>query len=118
MQPTTHTPKLHCFGIMFEDKDGKYYYTGDTNDIGYIRKICEDNSVKKIYTEVATETYDVHIKYDDIVNLDREKLVLMHFDTIELYNKAQKDGFEIACKKRSDLYGKRARRKGVSQDFD
>ena len=41
--------------------------------IDYIRKICEDETVKKIYTEVATETYDVHIKYDDIVNLDKEK---------------------------------------------
>lgn len=102
MQLTNHTPKLQCFGIMFEDKDGKYYYTGDTNDIDYIKKLCEDKIVKRIYTEVATETYDVHIKYDDIVNLDKEKLVLMHFDTIELYNKAQKDGFKTACKKVND----------------
>ena len=106
MQSTTHTSKLQCFGIMFEDKEGKYYYTGDTNDIDYLRKICEDKIVKKIYTEVATETYDVHIKYDDIVNLDKEKLVLMHFDTIELYNKAKNDGFEIAYTKGSDKNGK------------
>ena len=102
MKLTTHTPKLQCFGIMFEDKDGKYYYTGDTNDIDYIRKICEDETVKTIYTEVATETYDVHIKYDDIANLDKEKLVLMHFDTIDLYNKAREEGFKTACIKGSD----------------
>ena len=102
MKLTTHTPKLQCFGIMFEDKDGKYYYTGDTNDIDYIRKICEDETVKTIYTEVATETYDVHIKYDDVVNLDKEKLVLMHFDTIDLYNKAREEGFKTACIKVSD----------------
>lgn len=33
MQRTTHTPKLQCFGIIFQDKLGKCYYTGDTNDI-------------------------------------------------------------------------------------
>ena len=98
MQPTSHTPKLQCFGIMFEDNDGKYYYTGDTNDIDYIKKLCKDKTVKRIYTEVSPETYDVHIKYDDIANLDKEKLVLMHFGTVELYDKACNDGFEVACR--------------------
>ena len=105
MQPTTHTPKLQCLGIMLEDKEGKYYYTGDTNDINYIKALCEDETVKKIYTEVATETYDVHIKYDDVFDLNKEKLVLMHFDTMELYNKAMKDGFEVASMKGSDNNG-------------
>ena len=99
MQLTTHTSKLQCFGIMFQDKQGKYYYTGDTNDIDYITKLCEDKTVKKIYTEVSTKSHDSHIAYDALVNLKKEKLVLMHFDTIELYNKAKKDGFEIASEK-------------------
>lgn len=97
MKRTSHTPELQCFGIMFEDKLGKYYYTGDTNDIRYIRELCKDDTVKIIYSEVATETYGMHLKYDDIVKLDKEKLVLMHFDTIELYNKAKDEGFEVAC---------------------
>ena len=71
MQPTPHSPNLQCFGIMFKDKFGKYYYTGDTKDIAYIRKLCNDETVKTIYTEVAEETYDVHIKYDDIIDLDK-----------------------------------------------
>lgn len=32
MLPTTHTKILESFGIMFADNEGKYYYTGDTND--------------------------------------------------------------------------------------
>lgn len=96
MQPTTHVPYLQCFGIMFEDEYGKYYYTGDTNDVSYIRKLVNDESVKVIYSEVSEETYDVHIKYEDIMDLDKEKLVLMHFDTIELYERVKKDGFQIA----------------------
>ncbi|MBR5662497.1 MAG: MBL fold metallo-hydrolase [Bacilli bacterium] len=93
--PTTHSKGLDCFGIMFTDNTGKYYYTGDTNDINFVRKLNDEKEVKKIYCEVATETYDVHIKYDDIKDLDKEKFVLMHFDKIELYNKVKKDGFNV-----------------------
>ena len=96
MHPTPHSSMLQCFGIMFEDKYGKYYYTGDTKDIDYIRKLSNDDSVKIIYTEVAEETYGVHIKYDDLLDLDKNKLVLMHFNTLDLYKRAIKDGFEIA----------------------
>ena len=95
MVPTIHSEGLECFGIMFEDKDGKYYYTGDTKDINYIKELNDDPEVKIIYSEVATETYDAHIKYDDIKDLNKEKFVLMHFDKIELYNKAKKDGFNV-----------------------
>ena len=50
MQPTTHTKNLQCFGIMFEDSNGKYYYTGDTNNIDYIKELNENKTIKKIYT--------------------------------------------------------------------
>lgn len=96
LYPTIHSPDLQCFGIMFTDALGQYYYTGDTSDINYIKKLNDISSVKKIYTEVATETYDVHIKYEDILNFNKEKLVLMHFDTTKLLNRAVKDGFEVA----------------------
>ncbi len=59
--------------------------------------MCEDKTIKTIYTEIATETYDAHIKYDDIINLEKEKLILMRFDTVELYKKAVSAGFEVAC---------------------
>ena len=96
MKPTTHSPNLQCFGIMFEDREGKYYYTGDTNDYKYVRELSIDPSVKTIYSEVATETYDVHIKYDDIKDLNKDKLILMHFDTVELYERVKKDGFKVS----------------------
>ncbi len=96
MKPTTHAPNLQCFGIMFEDSEGKYYYTGDTNDFNYVRELSKDASVKTIYSEVATETYGVHIKYDDIKDLDKDKLILMHFDTMDLYKKVISDGFKTA----------------------
>lgn len=98
MKPTTHAPELQCFGIMFEDDKGKYYYTGDTYDIDYVRRLSNDNTVKRIYCEVATESFGVHIKYDDLLDLNKNKLVLMHFNTKDLYKKAIKDGFNVANK--------------------
>ena len=38
MKPTPHSPNLKCFGIMFEDSNGKYYYSGDTNDYKYLNE--------------------------------------------------------------------------------
>lgn len=94
--PTKHSKGLQCFGIMFEDNKGKYYYTGDTKDIDFVLKLSIDDSIKKIYCEVATETFDAHIKYDDLKDVNKDKFVLMHFNTIELYEKAKKDGFKVA----------------------
>jgi len=100
LKPTIHTPNLQCFGIMFKDNLGKYYYTGDTFDINYIKQLNNDETIKTIYTEVATETYGVHIKYDDIKELNKEKLILMHFDTVDLYELAKKDEYNVATIKK------------------
>ena len=96
MKPTPHYYNLQCYGIMFEDLEGLYYYTGDTKDIDYVKKLASDDQVKRIYCEVAEESYGVHIKYDDIKDLDKNKMVLMHFNTMNLYNKAIEDGFMVA----------------------
>ena len=96
MQPTIHVSYLQCFGIMFEDKDGKYYYTGDTNDFNYLKKLSNDPEVKTIYSEVEIESFDVHMSYDNILKLDKNKLILMHFGSMKVYEKAIKDGFNIA----------------------
>ena len=98
LEKTTHAKSLQCFGIMFKDNNGKYYYTSDTNDIEYIKELCNNPSVKKIYTEVSTESFGIHIKYEDLVNLKSDKLVLMHFNTMDLYNRAIKDGLNIGDK--------------------
>lgn len=95
LKSTSHTPLLECYGIMFTDKYGKYYYTGDTNDINYLRILNNDVNVKLIYCEVAEETYNAHILYDDIIKLNKEKFILMHFDTMNLYKKAIKDKMNI-----------------------
>jgi len=96
MLKTTHTPNLECFGIMFTDKFGKYYYTGDTNDFENIKKLVNDEHLKKIYCETSNASYSVHIEYEKLKEIKSDKLILMHFEDIKLYNHAKKDGFNIA----------------------
>ena len=95
-QKTNHSDKLECYGIMFKDSAGKYYYSGDTRDFEKIKTLTNDPTIKTIYCEVSEESYDVHIKYADLKTLNKEKLVLMHFNSLSLYNQAIKDGFKIA----------------------
>lgn len=94
--PTTHTPILESFGIMFTDNKGKYYYTGDTNDFENIKKLVNNDQIKKIYCEVSWKSYGAHIEYEMLKNIKSDKLVLMHFEDSELYSLAIKDGFKVA----------------------
>lgn len=96
MTPTSHSSDLQCYGIMFEDESGKYYYSGDTSDIEQIRNLCDNPAVRAIYCEVSPNL-DEHISYDDIQELDKSKLILMHFTNMDIYNRAIADGFTVAA---------------------
>lgn len=96
MLPTQHTDLLECFGIMLQDKEGMYYYSGDTNDFENIKQLVNDSRVKRVYCEASSASYNVHIAYNQLKEIKSEKLVLMHFENVELYKLAQKDGFNVA----------------------
>ena len=95
LKPTTHEPPLICHGVMFSDNEGKYYYTGDTNDIDYIRKLAKDDKVKTIYSEVRVRPSEYHIAYNDLLEIKSDKFVLMHFDTKDTLKRAKQDGFNV-----------------------
>ena len=96
MMPTTHTPALECFGIMFTDNKGKYYYTGDTNDFEHVKSLVNDSQIKKIYCEISWKSKKTHIEYEQLKTVKSDKLVLMHFEDVKLYNQAIKDQFNVA----------------------
>ena len=95
MMPTSHEPSLECYGVMFEDKDGRYYYTGDTNDFEFVKALAKDEKVKRIYCEASWESYGVHIKYDDLKTIQNDKFVLMHFSDEKILVQAIQDGFNV-----------------------
>lgn len=72
---------------------------GSTNiDLGgnccYLRE--GDPLIKRLYCEVRSKISNEHIYYGDVLDLDKKKLVLMHFNTVDLYRKAIEDGFMVA----------------------
>ena len=92
---TNHEPTLLCYGIMFKDASGKYYYSGDTNDISFIKFLLGDEGVKRVYCEVRSKPSINHIYYDELLKVKNNKIIPMHFNTIELYKRAKQDGFNM-----------------------
>ena len=96
MLPTTQTPILESFGIIFTDDKGKYFYTSDTNDFKNAKQFVKNEQIKKFYCEASWKSYNAHIEYEMLKEIKCDKLVLMHFEDIDLCNLAIKDGFNVA----------------------
>ena len=91
---TTHTPLLECYSIIFVEEQGKTLYTSDSNDIEYLKQAIDDSTFTKIYTEVG-ETPSVHTDYKELKLLDKSKLVLMHIESMKLYEEVLKQGYKV-----------------------
>ena len=91
---TKHHPLLECYSVIFEEKNGKTLYTSDSNDIEYLKEKINDKEFIKIYTEVG-ETPSVHTDYEELKKLDKSKLILMHIESMKLYEKLLKEGYKV-----------------------
>ena len=58
--------------------------------------ILTNEQIKKIYCEASWKSYNAHIEYEMLKEIKCDKLVLMHFENVDLYNLAIKDGFNVA----------------------
>ena len=93
LRRTTHTPLLECYSVIFSELEGKTLYTSDSNDIKYLKEKVNDKDFIKIYTEVG-ET-PVHTDYKELKTLDKNKLVLMHIESPELYKEILEEGYKV-----------------------
>ena len=92
---TKHTPLLECYSIIFTNKNKEnILYTSDSNDIEYLKEKIEDTSFVKIYTEVG-ETPSVHTDYKKLKKLNKNKLILMHIESMNLYDEIIKEGYKV-----------------------
>ena len=91
---TSHVPFLECYSIEFEAKNNKILYTSDSNDIGYIKEKINDRTFGTIYTEVG-ENSPVHVEYEELKTLDKNKLIVMHIQSMDLYRKLKQEGYKI-----------------------
>lgn len=94
LKKTTHTPLLECYSIIFNKDNKKTLYTSDSNDFEYLKEKINDKNFVKIYSEVGTSSA-VHMDYNLIKTLNKEKLVLMHIESMNLYNQIIKDEYKI-----------------------
>lgn len=95
LKKTIHTPLLECYSVIFTDeKDRKILYTSDSKDIEFVTKAINDEKFSKIYTEVG-EHPNVHMEYDELKKLDKDKLVMMHIESETLYEKILEDGYQV-----------------------
>ena len=79
--------------IIFNKDNKKTLYTSDSNDFEYLKEKINDKNFVKIYSEVGTSS--VHMDYNLIKTLNKEKLVLMHIESMNLYNQVIKDEYKI-----------------------
>lgn len=93
-EKTTHTPLLECYSLVLEKEGKRIFYSSDTNDLKNIENKVKNNQYKKIYCEVGENSL-LHLEFEDLKKINRDKLVLMHFQSVELYNEAIKEGFSV-----------------------
>ena len=94
LRHTTHHPLLECYSVIFVNEKEKILYTSDSNDIEFLKEAIKDKSYTKIYTEVG-ETPSVHTDYKELMKLEKSKLILMHIESMDLYERIIKEGYEI-----------------------
>lgn len=88
---TIHTPDLDCFGIEFQDANGKYYYSGDTKELEYIKTIGNNDDYKDVYVEVSNYPKS-HLDYEIVKNFTgAKKFIAMHFESLQLYEQVKKE---------------------------
>lgn len=98
--PTSHVGE--CYGILIKEKDQTIDYTGDCCEIKNLDRFLAGD-IHTMYLDVADVATPVHLLYDDLYRLvtekkDRERIVLMHFNTGFNKERAKLDGFKLAEK--------------------
>lgn len=101
-QETTHSSKFACYSLIFETNDGTLYYSGDSNDITYIKKLIESNTkIDKLFVDTNTspnlDTGHLYIGLlDETIPQDlRNKVYCMHVNSSECITKAKELGFNV-----------------------
>ena len=80
--------------VYAKENGEKILYTSDSNDIEFLKKVIKDKTFTKIYTEVG-DTPSVHTDYKELKKLDKNKLILMHIENMDLYERIIKEGYKV-----------------------
>lgn len=92
---TKHTPLLECYSLIFTKDKKKTLYTGDSNDIEFLKSAILDENYEDIYSEIG-DYARVHMDYNEVIKLDLTKVTLMHIESNDLHNRLIKKNLRIA----------------------
>jgi hypothetical protein len=92
---TKHTPLLECYSLIFTKDKKKTLYTGDSNDIEFLKSAILDENYEDIYSEIG-DYAPVHMDYNEVIKLDLTKVTLMHIESNDLHNRLIEQNLRIA----------------------
>ena len=103
-EKVSHVQPIDSFAVEIALTDGRtIYYSGDTNDEEYIKRIVSKLKPKdEFYCDCCLAEYigNVHTNIEKLKKLvpyeKRKQVYCMHLDNDKLYNLADKYGFNIA----------------------
>ena len=103
-----HSPELTSYAVELYFKEKTIYYTGDQNDIPYVKSIAKSLKPQDlVYTDCTNKDYKgrVHISLDELAKIfaenKRAQVYCMHFENMAVISDAKELGFKVATKEQS-----------------
>lgn len=100
-----HSKKLVSHAVELVFKDCTVYYTGDQNDLAYLKKIAKKLKPNDlVYTDCTVRDYKgrIHVTLDELEEIftseQKEQITCMHFDSYATYSEAKSRGFKVASR--------------------
>ena len=99
---TSHCDELDSYGLLFTNKKGIFYYSGDTREIKQIKALIDSNEkIDKLYIDTTTANYpgNVHLYIgflqELIPNELKNRVYCMHLNNDDCINQAKNLGFNV-----------------------
>lgn len=108
MPQVKHSKRITSYALELYFKDFIVYYTGDQNDLSYLKKIAK--KLKKndlVYTDCSLRDYKnrIHVTLAELEEIfaeeQRGNVTCMHFENFNTYSEAKNAGFKVANKELS-----------------
>ena len=103
-----HSKVLTSYAVELYFADKTVFYTGDQNDLSYLKKVAKKLGKNDIvYTDCSLRDYEkrIHVTIAELEEIfdeeKREQVVCMHFENYNTISEAKQAGFKTAIKELS-----------------
>lgn len=104
---TSHVPWMNCYGYFLHIDKACYYYSGDANCLSmHVLTMLKDSTLTMLYQDVTLngDKGGPHLTLDELCSIVpdgpmRDRIVVMHFDSMECMKEAKRRHFCVAERK-------------------